>query len=83
MNPKKKHQKMHLMVCLAQILLDTIEELNPTTEVMQKAKNDIKNFCELLESSILDTDTVQKTTYFNDISRKIETVIRKNFNDNY
>jgi len=77
MNPKKKHQLMHQLVCIKMIELDIYDELKLTSkEMLQQVK-----FCEDFIDSISDTSTVQKTTYFNDMVKKIETIIRKDFND--
>ena len=77
MNPKKKHQLMHQLVCIKMIELDIYDQLKVNSETM---KQQIK-FCEEFIDSIADTSTVQKTTYFNDMVKKIETIIRKDFND--
>jgi len=77
MNPKKKHQLMHQLVCIKMIELEIYDQLKLTSkEMLQQVK-----FCEEFIDSILDTSTVQKTTYFNDMVKKIETIIRKDFND--
>jgi hypothetical protein len=59
------------------IELEIYDQLKLTSQQMlQQVK-----FCEEFIDSIADTLTVQKTTYFNDMVKKIETIIRKDFND--
>jgi hypothetical protein len=77
MNPKKKHQLMHQLVCIKMIELEIYDQLKPTSAKMIQQLE----FCEEFIDSIADTSTVQKTTYFNDMVKKIETIVRKDFND--
>mgnify|MGYP007007269787 FL=1 len=70
---------MHKLVCLSHLMLENLDELNPTTEKMKKAKLDLIALFEELNNELASSDTIQKTTYFNSISAKIDTIIRKNF----
>ena len=47
---------------------------------MVKLKADLIDFCEELNNSVANTATVQKSTYFSEISHKIDTILRKEFN---
>ena len=77
MSPKKKHQLMHKLVCLKMLELEIYDELTPTNpKMIQQIK-----FCEEFIESIADTTTVQKSTYFNDMVNKIDTIIRKSFDE--
>ena len=48
---------------------------------MIELKNNMPEFCELLNEQTKDTYTVQKTTYFQQITQKINTILRKEFNE--
>lgn len=76
---KRKSILMHKLVCLSHLMLENLDELNPTTEKMKKAKLDLIALFEELNNELASSDTIQKTTYFNSISAKIDTIIRKNF----
>lgn len=80
MNPKLKNLKMHLFYCLMQLLLECLDELKVTNPRMVELKNNMIEFCELLNNECKDTYTVQKTTYFQGITHKINTILRKEFN---
>lgn len=80
MNPKQKSVKMHLFYCLMQLLLENLDDLKVTTPRMVKLKNDITEFCEILNDECANTYTVQKTTYFQSLCNKINTLMRKEFN---
>lgn len=80
MNPKKKQIKMHLFFCLMQLLLECLDELKVTNPRMIELKKNLIEFCELLNDECANTYTVQKTTYFQDITNKINTIMRKSFN---
>jgi hypothetical protein len=81
MNPKYKNIKMHLVYCLMQLLLECLDELKVTNPRMIELKNNMIEFCELLNEETKDTYTVQKTTYFQQITHKINTILRKEFDD--
>ena len=80
MNPKKKNMKMNLIYCLMQLLLECLDELKVTNPRMIELKNNMTEFCELLNNECADTYTVQKTTYFQQITQKINTILRNEFN---
>ncbi len=80
MNPKLKNMKMHLIYCLMQLLLECLDDLKVTNPRMLILKENITEFCELLNEECKDTYTVQKTTYFQGITNKINTILRKEFN---
>ena len=79
MNPRRKHMLMHKLICLSQLLVENLDELQVATEPMLKYKEDLILFSEKLLESISNTETVQKTNYINDITFKIDTILRKNF----
>lgn len=80
MSPKLKQMKMHLFYCLMQLLLECLDDLKVTSPKMIKLKSDLIEFCELLNNECANTYTVQKTTYFQNICNKINTIMRKEFN---
>ena len=80
MTPKKKSMKMHLFYCLMQLLLECLDELKATNPRMIELKANMTEFCELLNNECADTYTVQKTTYFQRITQKINTILRNEFN---
>jgi hypothetical protein len=82
MTPKIKKVKMHLFYCLCQLMLECLDELQVTTPRMLLLKEQLIEFCELLNEEVKDTYTIQKSTYFQELTNKINTVLRKNFNEN-
>ena len=80
MTPKKKNMKMHLFYCLMQLLLECLDELKATNPRMIELKANMTEYCELLNNECADTYTVQKTTYFQQITQKINTILRNEFN---
>lgn len=81
MNPKQKSIKMHLFYCLMQLLLECLDELKVTNPRMIELKNNLTEMCELLNEECKDTYTIQKTTYFSTITNKINTIMRKEFDE--
>lgn len=80
MNPKRKNILIHKLFCISNLMLENLDELNPTTPRMVKLKADLIEFCEELNNSVANTATIQKSTYFNEISNKVDTILRKEFN---
>ena len=83
LDKKKNRVNMHKLVCLCNLLVENLDELKVTTERMLTLKNTLTQFVEELNDSLAETETMQKTTYFNDISNKIDTILRKNFDEQY
>lgn len=77
---KIKAMKCHLFYCLMQLLLDCLDELKVTNLRMIELKNNLTEMCELLNEECKDTYSIQKTTYFQTITNKIQTIMRKEFN---
>lgn len=79
---KRKDQLMHKLVCLSHLMLENLDELQSTTAKMKKASLDLIALFEEMNNELATTDTILKTTYFNEMSSKIDTIIRKNFDGN-
>jgi hypothetical protein len=83
LDKKKNRVNMHKLVCLSNLLVENLDDLKVTTERMLALKNTLNQFVEELNDSLAETETMQKTTYFGDISNKIDTILRKNFDEQY
>jgi len=79
---KRKSINMHKFYCLMQLLQDNLDDLQVTTLRMQQLKDNLSEFCEILNNECANTYTIQKTTYFVELTNKIDTIMRKNFNPN-
>ena len=77
---KKKRVLLHLFYCLMQLLLEVLDELKINSPKGIILKNTLVEMCELLNNDCANTFAVQKTTYFQCISNKIYTLMRKEFN---
>ena len=82
MTPKLKNMEMHKLFCLSNLLLENLDTLKATTPKMIKYREDLIGLCEEINRNVEDTYTIQKSTYFQDISNKIDSVLRNNFNEN-
>ena len=78
---KKKNTEIHKLYCLSQLLLESLDILKPTSAKMVKFKADLIGLCEQMNNDVADTYTVQKSTYFHDMTKKIDTIVRHEFND--
>jgi hypothetical protein len=48
---------------------------------MVKFKEDLIGLCEALNDDVANTYTVQKSTYFHNMTKKIDSIVRHEFND--
>jgi hypothetical protein len=80
MNPKSKNQEMHKLYCLCSLLLESLDRLKPTTERMIKYQSYLIVFCEELNDVLADTAPIQRSTYFHNITNKIDSILRNEFN---
>ena len=80
----KKHKvNLHKFYALVQLLqdnLDDFENFEKATPRMKQLRADLSEFCELLNNECVNTFAVQKSTYFQDLSNKIDAMMRHNFN---
>ena len=79
---KRKSINMHKFYALMSLLQDNLDELQVTTPRMQQLKDNLSEFCEVLNNECANTYTIQKTTYFVELTNKIDTIMRKCFNPN-
>ena len=80
---KRKKVSLHKFYALMQLLQENLDEFDDkefATPRMKKLKSDLSEFCEILNNECAGTFAVQKTTYFQDLSNKIDTMMRKIFN---
>ena len=82
MSNKKKNQEIHKLYCISQLLLESLDELKPTSAKMVKFKDDLIVLCENLNDDVAGTYTIQKSTYFHELTQKIDTLVRHHFNPN-
>lgn len=65
---------------LLQDNLDDFDSWENATPRMKQLRADLSEFCELLNNECNGTFAVQKSTYFQELSNKIDTMLRKCFN---
>ena len=81
MSNKKKNQEIHKLYCISQLLLESLDELKPTSAKMVKFKADLIGLCEALNDDVSNTYAIQKSTYFHNMTKKIDSIVRHEFND--
>ncbi len=81
MNPKTKNIQAQKLLCLTDLLIDTLSDLKVTTPKMIKYKADLIAFGEELFNEVADTEAILRSTYFQELTSKVDTVIRKQFQD--
>lgn len=82
MNPKRQIQLAHRLLTLNYLLLETLDELAPSTAEIKEYIDNLTKLSELMNESVADTDAVLRTTYFQEMANKVDTIIRKNLNEN-
>jgi hypothetical protein len=79
MTPKQKNQKMQRLMILSFLIAEDLDDLKVTEPKMLKYKEDILSFVDELSNAVKDTNAILKTTYFQNISNKFDTILRKEF----
>jgi hypothetical protein len=79
---KKKNLEITRLYCLSQLLLESLDVLKPITPMMVKYKSDLIGLCEEINNITADSETVRKSTYFHEITKKVDSIIRHEFKDN-
>ena len=72
---------MTRLFCLNQLIIEDLDELEPTSPIMKEYRDTMIKLAELMNDACADTLTIQKSTYFQSLTKKLDTVIRKNFED--
>jgi hypothetical protein len=79
---KKEMVLYHKLSALSNLLIMELDEMKPTAEIganlHQKAKEFIKALEPFIEASF-DSEQVKSGTYLIDLCHKVDTVIRKNY----
>ena len=81
---KKDRLRFHKITVLTDLLLIELDEMKPTAilgvELHRKAQDFSKALEPFLEMAF-KSKQVSSTTYFTDIANKIDTIIRKDYNE--
>ena len=81
---KKDKIRFHKITVLTDLLLIELDEMKPTAilgvELHRKAQDFSKALEPFLEMAFKSKE-VSSTTYFTDVANKVDTIIRKNFNE--
>jgi hypothetical protein len=82
MNPKEEAKKCHTIAVLISLLADYTDDLMPESEMARSFKEkaiEILPLADVMLEAVYNVKEVRTSTYINDLSNKIDTVIRKNF----
>ena len=79
---KKERVLYHKISVLSNLLIMELDEMKPTAEIGANMHQKAKEFIETLEPFIeatFDSEQVRNGTYLIDLCHKVDTVIRKNY----
>ena len=79
---RKERLKFHKLAILTNLLVIELDEIKPTAEVGANLHQKAKEFIETLEpflNVVYDSKQICSGTYLSDMTNKIDTVIRKNY----
>jgi hypothetical protein len=82
MTQKEEARKCHTIAVLISLLADYTDELMPESEMTKSFKEksiEILPLANVMLEAVYNVKEVRSSTYINDLSNKIDTVIRKNF----
>lgn len=81
-SPGRANQVAQKIALLAELMIDAIDDLYKEGEGGQTLRASLeitKNKCEDLVGSVYKVEEIQKSTYFTDMANKIDTLIRRNY----
>ena len=81
LTPKRRTQLSHKLIVLSDLILENLDELQATNELSKEMVSGIeklKGNCESLIDPVYKIDSIACSTYLQDLSKKVDTVIRKN-----
>lgn len=79
---KKERVIYHKLAALSNLLVMELDEMKPTATIGANMQQKAKEFIEALEPFIetsFDSEEVRNGTYLIDLCHKVDTVIRKNY----
>jgi hypothetical protein len=79
---KKERLLFHKIATLSNLLIMELDEMKPTAEIGANVHQKAKEFITALEPFIeatFDSEQVRNGTYLIDLCHKVDTVIRKNY----
>lgn len=79
---KKERVLYHKLAVLSNLLLMELDEMKPSAEIGANMHQKAKEFTEVLEPflvAVYDSEQIRSGTYLTDVSHKVDTVIRKNY----
>jgi hypothetical protein len=79
---KKERLLFHKIATLSNLLIMELDEMKPTAEIGATMHQKAKEFIIALEpfiEAIFDSEQVRNGTYLVDLCNKVDTVIRKNY----
>lgn len=79
---KKRQLAIHKLAVLIELMCDELEEVNANSQSSKQILAHSKALKEILEpmlANIYDSSTIGKTTYMQELTSKVDTVIRKSF----
>ena len=79
---KKERVLYHKLAVLTNLLIMELDDMKPTAKIGANMHQKAKEFTEALEPFLVaafDSDQVKSGTYLIDVSNKVDTVIRKNY----
>lgn len=82
MNPKQYNRTILEIAVLANLMTGALDEIGASSEVALEFKQkceELLPFCERILADTYSVEQFRSTTYLNEISNKVETVIRKSF----
>lgn len=82
MNPKRHNEISHKIAVLANLMTGALDEIGASSEIALEFKdkcNELLPFCERIVSDTFTSKQIRSTTYINELSNKVDTVIRKNY----
>lgn len=82
MNPQKKNELSHKIAVLANLMIGALDDICITSDIasdFRKKCEELLPYCEDIVSAAFVANQIRSTPYISDLSNKVDTVIRRNY----
>lgn len=82
LNPKRKNTLSHKIAVLANLMIETLDEIEANSELAVDFKTKSKElipFCEKILDDSFSSKQIATSTYLSEVATKVDTVIRKSY----
>lgn len=82
LSPKRRAELSHKVIILCDLLIENLDELQADSKLSDSMRGDAESMikhCEKLLFDAFNIKSIRSSTYLQELSKKVDTTIRKNY----